>query len=100
MKNKLEVLQWAQEKRILAKSNPMKQGLKTLEEVTELLQAIQDNNADEVKDAYGDILVTIIIGAEMSGMDIEDCLQSAYDVISKRTGKMVNGTFVKDIIAL
>jgi NTP pyrophosphatase (non-canonical NTP hydrolase) len=27
---------------------------------------------------------------------IEDCINSAYDVIAKRTGKMVNGTFVKD----
>lgn len=34
--------------------------------------------------------------AESQGLKLEDCLQSAYDVISKRTGKMVNGTFVKD----
>jgi hypothetical protein len=27
---------------------------------------------------------------------LEKCLQSAYDVISKRTGKMINGQFVKD----
>jgi hypothetical protein len=25
-----------------------------------------------------------------------DCLESAYNVISKRTGKMVDGQFVKD----
>jgi hypothetical protein len=29
-------------------------------------------------------------------MSIEECVESAYDVISKRTGKMKNGTFVKD----
>lgn len=96
MKNKVEVLSWAEQKGIFDKSTPMKQGLKTLEEVTELLQAIQNGDIDETKDAYGDILVTIIIGAKMSGLDIEDCLQSAYDIISKRTGKMVNGVFVKD----
>lgn len=27
---------------------------------------------------------------------LEECLQSAYDVISKRTGKIINGQFVKD----
>ena len=27
---------------------------------------------------------------------IEECIDSAYKVISKRTGKMINGTFVKD----
>ena len=29
-------------------------------------------------------------------INIEDCIQSAYNVIAKRTGKMINGTFVKD----
>jgi hypothetical protein len=32
----------------------------------------------------------------MQGLTIEECLQSAYDVISKRTGKMINGQFIKD----
>jgi len=32
----------------------------------------------------------------LCGLDIEDCIESAYDVISKRKGKMINGTFVKD----
>lgn len=26
----------------------------------------------------------------------DECLQEAYDIISKRTGKMENGTFIKD----
>jgi hypothetical protein len=34
--------------------------------------------------------------AELLGLNIEECVESAYDVISKRTGKMINGTFVKD----
>ena len=34
--------------------------------------------------------------AELCGFTIEECVESAYDVISKRTGKMNNGTFVKD----
>lgn len=96
MKHKQEVIKWASSKGILEKATPLTQALKTLEEVTELLQAINKGDIDETLDAYGDILVTIIIGAHMSGLDIEDCLTSAYGVISKRTGKMVNGTFVKD----
>jgi hypothetical protein len=32
----------------------------------------------------------------MQNLKLEDCLESAYNVISKRTGKMVNGQFVKD----
>ena len=30
------------------------------------------------------------------GWTAKECVQSAYDVISKRTGKMENGVFVKD----
>jgi len=27
---------------------------------------------------------------------LEECLESAYNVITKRTGRMINGQFVKD----
>lgn len=87
---------WAAEKGILDKATPIKQAMKTQEELTELCNAILDNNREEIKDAIGDIMVTLIIQAKMQGMTIEECLESAYNVISKRTGKMVNGQFVKD----
>lgn len=96
MKNKENVIQWGAERGILMKATPMSQAIKTLSEVEELLRAINSGDKEETKDAYGDILVTIILGAELSGFDIEDCLQAAYDVISKRTGSMINGQFVKD----
>ena len=109
-----KVLEWASEKGILEKATPLAQAKKTLEEVNELIFALTlkdkydveelesfsgetvfDTN-EEIKDALGDILVTIIIGAELQGLKLEDCLESAYNVISKRTGKMVAGVFVKD----
>lgn len=106
------VLNWADDKGILDKATPYTQVKKTFEEVEELIEAVESqskskinfvnskgklvNTDEEIKDALGDILVTIIIGAELQGLQLEDCLQSAYDVISKRTGKMVNGQFVKD----
>ena len=90
------VQQWAEEKGIFEKGTPLKQALKTLEEVTELLNAIADNDEAEIEDAIGDILVTLIILAEMQQVTLEECLNGAYDIISKRTGKMVNGQFVKD----
>ena len=96
MKNKQNVLDWAKEKGILDKATPIAQAEKTLEEVNELIEAIKADDKAEIKDALGDILVTIIIGAEMQGWDIEDCLQTAYDVIKGRTGKMIDGQFVKD----
>ena len=87
---------WAKEKGILSKATPIKQALKTQEEVTELCNAIIDNNRLEVIDAIGDIMVTLIIQAKMQDLSLEECLESAYNVISKRKGKMINGQFVKD----
>lgn len=90
------VLAWAEQKGILQNGTPIAQASKTVEEVHELLDAIANNDRAEVIDALGDILVTIIIQAEMQGVSLTECLESAYNVISKRTGKMVDGQFVKD----
>ena len=51
---------------------------------------------DEIEDGIGDSIVTLIILAEMHGLKAEKCLESAYRVISKRTGQMIDGVFVKD----
>jgi len=87
---------WAEEKGILSKATPMAQALKTLEECTELGVAVNNNDRAEIIDAMGDIMVTLIIQAKMQDLSLEECLESAYNVIAKRTGKMVNGQFVKD----
>ena len=96
--NELEalVITWAHQKGILDNGTPRAQAGKTVEEVQELIDAIDVNNKAEIEDALGDILVTIIIQAEMQGLDLIKCLESAYNVIAKRTGKMVDGQFVKD----
>lgn len=90
------VEQWAEEKEIFDKATPMAQALKTLEETTELCTAINKNDRPEIIDAMGDIMVTLIIQAHMQDISLEQCLESAYNVISKRTGKMIDGQFVKD----
>jgi NTP pyrophosphatase (non-canonical NTP hydrolase) len=90
------VIAWAHQKRIFEKGNPNAQCDKTFEEVEELAEGIENNDREEIIDALGDILVTIIIQAEMQGLDLVECLESAYNVISQRTGKMVNGQFLKD----
>jgi NTP pyrophosphatase (non-canonical NTP hydrolase) len=90
------VIKWADEKGIFEKGTPSAQCDKTLEEVMELSTALHNDDKAEIKDALGDILVTIIIQAEMQGLELEDCLLTAYNVISKRKGRMINGQFVKE----
>ena len=90
------IIAWAAQKCILENGTAIAQASKTIEEVNELVEAIIKDDKGEIVDALGDILVTIIIQAEMQGLKLTECLDSAYNVISKRTGKMVNGQFVKD----
>tara|TARA_B110000196_G_C21149072_1_gene668445 strand:- start:1174 stop:1539 length:366 start_codon:yes stop_codon:yes gene_type:complete len=89
------VEEWAKDRDIFSKATPMAQALKTLEETTELCTAINNDDRAEITDAMGDIMVTLIIQAKMQNLSLEECLESAYHIINKRTGKMINGQFVK-----
>ena len=71
------------------------QTMKLIEEVEELVEANFKNDQDEKIDAIGDCTVVLILLADIIGVSFEDCLESAYQVISKRSGSMVDGTFVK-----
>ena len=87
---------WAYERGLYENGDPKTQALKLVEEVGEIARAVLKDDIDEVIDGIGDAVVVLTNLAELIGMPIEACIDEAYDVISKRTGKMVNGTFVKD----
>jgi NTP pyrophosphatase (non-canonical NTP hydrolase) len=87
---------WAETRGIYKEGDVKTQYVKLQEEAGELAKAIIDHNHDEFIDAIGDCIVVLTNLAHLGGVKIEDCINSAYDVIAKRTGKMENGTFVKD----
>jgi len=89
--------EWGEGKGILPHPNPIAQFKKTQEEVNELLEGIKKEDLDEIKDAVGDIFVTLVMQTKAWNLSMNECVQSAYDVISKRTGKMVDGQFIKDV---
>lgn len=91
-----KVLNWADARNLLHEENKFKQWGKTQEEVLEIYQAMLNEDSEEVMDGIGDALVTLIILADQNGMNAVNCLEKAYDVIKNRTGKTVNGEFVKD----
>ena len=106
--------QWFHDKGIIEHSNIMKQLEKSQEELDETKEAasmlhcvstMEDNPwrglqipqyTADLKDGIGDTIVTLIGVCEMAGTSIEECLGIAYDVISKRTGKIVDGVWKKD----
>jgi len=87
---------WGFQKGILQGGDTKTQLIKLYEEVGELSEAVLKNNKADIVDAVGDIIVVLTNFAELNGVSIEDCIQSAYNEISSRTGRMINGTFVKD----
>jgi NTP pyrophosphatase (non-canonical NTP hydrolase) len=86
---------WAKDKGIYESGDSRTQYVKLMEEAGELAQAILKNDEPEVIDAIGDMVVVLTNLAELRGYNIEKCIDSAYNVIKSRQGKMVNGTFVK-----
>lgn len=87
---------WAEERGLYEKGNANTQYVKLMEEAGELAKALLKEDEPEVIDAIGDIVVVLTNLAHLKGYKIEDCIDSAYKVIKNRTGKMSNGTFVKD----
>lgn len=91
-----DIRAWAEERGLYDKGNSHTQYVKLQEEAGELAKALLNNDQAEITDAIGDIVVVLTNLAHLECLDIEECIASAYNVISKRTGKMINGTFVKD----
>ena len=89
------IRQWAKERGIYDKGNSHTQYVKLMEEAGELAQALLNKDSYEIKDAIGDMVVVLTNLAVLEGMQIENCIDSAYNEIANRTGTMLNGTFVK-----
>ena len=87
---------WARDRGIYKTGDSKTQYVKLMEEAGELAQALLKKDNPEIVDAIGDMVVVLTNLAELEGYRIEDCIQSAYNVIRSRQGKMINGTFVKD----
>ena len=90
------IREWAMDRGIYKEGNSHTQYVKLMEEAGELAKALLNKDEPEIIDAIGDIVVVLTNLAAIEGLTIEGCIDSAYDVINKRTGKMINGTFVKD----
>jgi len=87
---------WAATRGLYQQGNPHTQYVKLQEEAGELAKALLKNDQPEIVDAIGDMVVVLTNLAHLQGYDIEYCIDEAYKVIAARTGKMINGTFVKD----
>lgn len=93
----IKVIQWGEARGIVQNSTPYAQAVKTREELQELFTAIAKGDRAEMKDAYGDILVTLVMGCACADLDLVECFESAYQEIKDRKGYLnKDGIFVKE----
>jgi len=100
----LKVIDWGHIKGILGdlhtdadkQARIQKQLEKFKEESLEMLEAIHSKDINKIRDEMGDVLVTLVIQSNLWGLDLAECLDEAYNKIAVRTGRMVDGVFVKD----
>ena len=102
--------QWAKDKALLHAENTDKQFMKFIEEIFEFKteldsekhwrKVMEDNNCKSINIEslmleMGDIFVTLIVLCNQIGIEPTRCLDMAYEKIKDRTGKTIDGVFVK-----
>ena len=112
----MQVIRWAEARKIIPNGKISGQAEKTLEEAGELVEAaaiitflddectgmpgyaqLRAKWMAKYRDAAGDVLVTLINGCALADVDLVSCLAQAYDEIKDRKGTLLpNGVFVKE----
>lgn len=91
------IIAWANDRGIMDKASSKDQFVKMVEEVGEIAECLskgKDLNSLELE--IGDLLVTAAILAAKNGTCLSACMNKAYEKISGRTGKTVDGVFIRD----
>ena len=93
----MEILRWAEARRIIPNATPVSQLLKAVSEMGELADAEGKQDLPAIKDAVGDVLVCLINYCALRDLDMVECLVGAYEQIKDRRGTLMpDGTFVKE----
>lgn len=102
-----KVINWGKDRDLIHRKNAPKQFLKFIEEVFEFkfeMDQVERVEHEKLREIYiqrmilemGDIIVTLIILCKQIDIDPIICLEKSYKKIAKRSGKTINGTFVKE----
>lgn len=93
----MDILRWAEDRRIIPNSTPAAQFMKAVSEMGELSDAITKNDLEAAQDAVGDVMVCLVNMCALLDLDVVDCMAHAYNEIKDRKGTMMpSGVFVKE----
>lgn len=92
----LEVVRWAEARKIIPNAKPHVQLMKAASEMGELFDAEIKGDMPGIKDGVGDVLVCLINYCALHDIRLVECLAAAYAEIKDRKGTLLpNGVFVK-----
>lgn len=93
----LNIIQWAEARKIVPNSTPATQLLKALSELGELADATIKNDRAGIIDGVGDVMVCLVNYCALQDINLVSCMEAAYDEIKHRKGTLLpNGVFVKE----
>jgi len=93
----MNILRWAEARKIIPNSNPQTQLLKAVSELGELADATIKKQHGKITDGVGDVMVCLIVYCALQDINLVDCMDWAYEEIKDRKGTLLaNGVFVKE----
>ena len=93
----IEIIRWAEARRIIPNSTPSTQLLKLVSELGELSDATIKGDKPQIVDGVGDLMVCLVNYCALQGIDLVQCMEVAYESIKDRKGTLLpNGVFVKE----
>jgi NTP pyrophosphatase (non-canonical NTP hydrolase) len=88
------IKQWHHDRNLIDGSTDKDQYMKLIQEAGELSDSICKGK--DIRDDIGDMLVVLINIAERNNLSLTECLETAYNDIKDRKGRMIDGVFVKE----
>jgi NTP pyrophosphatase (non-canonical NTP hydrolase) len=93
----MQIIQWAEARKIIPNSTPDTQLLKAMSELGELADATIKKDREGIIDGVGDVLVCLVNYCALQNIDLVNCMEVAYSQIKHRKGTLLpNGVFIKE----
>jgi NTP pyrophosphatase (non-canonical NTP hydrolase) len=93
----MDIIRWAEARKIIPNSSPETQLLKAISELGELADATIKKDRAGVIDGVGDVMVCLVNYCALQDIGLVSCMESAYNEIKHRKGTLMpNGVFVKE----
>ncbi len=91
-----EIIQFFEDKGLYERTDFLSQFKKLEEEVDELKDALLLGDDEQILNEAGDVYITLLNVLKTCNLTMEQAVNYSTNKILKRSGKVVNGVFIKD----